>query len=73
MKANLAAFSKIAAFATFLALTASACKTMQVAGNEDGSQPINEEEQREYMKSIRRCHKMGGTRIVKVQGELRCF
>jgi hypothetical protein len=51
----------------------SACSSLQVAGNDTGSEPINSEEQREYMKEIRRCHKMGGTRIVKVQGELRCF
>ncbi len=49
------------------------CNTMQVIGNEEGSEPINAIEQREYMKAIRRCHKMGGSRIVKVQGELRCF
>ena len=49
------------------------CSTLQVVGNEDGSEPNNEIEQREYMKAIRRCHKMGGSRIVKVQGELRCF
>ena len=49
------------------------CSTLQVVGNEEGSEPNNEIEQREYMKAIRRCHKMGGSRIVKVQGELRCF
>ena len=49
------------------------CSSLQVVSNEDGSEPINEVEQREYMKAIRRCHKMGGSRIVKVQGELRCF
>lgn len=49
------------------------CSSLQVISNEEGSEPINEVEQREYMKAIRRCHKMGGSRIVKVQGELRCF
>jgi|GEM_PF-1128537 len=53
--------------------TITACQSMQVAGNDTGSEPINAEEERQYMKEIRRCHKMGGTRIVKVQGELRCF
>ena len=52
---------------------ASSCSSLQVKGNEEGSVPINEEEQLAYMKAIRRCHKMGGSRIVKVQGELRCF
>ncbi|MEY4630920.1 MAG: hypothetical protein RIQ81_1040 [Pseudomonadota bacterium] len=50
-----------------------ACSSLQVAGNEDGSEPINSDEQRAYMKAVRRCHKMGGSRVVKVQGELRCF
>ena len=49
------------------------CSSLHVVSNEEGSEPINEDEQREYMKAIRRCHKMGGSRIVKVQGELRCF
>lgn len=49
------------------------CSGLQVAGNESGSEPVNTNEQREYMKAIRRCHKMGGSRIVKVMGELRCF
>lgn len=54
-------------------LTASGCSGLQVAGNETGSEPVNTDEQREYMKAIRRCHKIGGSRIVKVMGELRCF
>ncbi len=53
--------------------TISGCNGMQVAGNDTGSEPVNDEEHRQYMKEIRRCHKMGGSRIVKVQGELRCF
>lgn len=54
-------------------LTVQGCSGLQVAGNENGSEPVNTDEQREYMKAIRRCHKMGGSRIVKVMGELRCF
>jgi hypothetical protein len=54
-------------------LAVSACSTLQVAGNEEGSLPANENEQRDYMKAVRRCHKMGGSRVVKIQGELRCF
>ena len=50
-----------------------ACQSLQVPGNEEGSDPINTDEQRAYMKAVRRCHKMGGSRVVKVQGELRCF
>lgn len=44
-----------------------------VVGNEGGSQPINDQEGREYQKAINRCYKTGGTRIVKIEGKLRCF
>jgi hypothetical protein len=60
-------------FAVAALCATGACSSLQVAGNESGSEPINAEEQKEYMKAIRRCHKMGGSRIVKFQGELRCF
>ncbi len=44
-----------------------------VAGNEDGSSPANEIEAHEYQKAVNRCHRTGGTRIVKIMGELRCY
>lgn len=44
-----------------------------VAGNENGSEPSNEVETVEYQKAVNRCHRTGGTRVVKIQGELRCF
>ena len=44
-----------------------------VMGNEGGSTPINEEESYEYQRAVNRCHRTGGTRIVKIKGELRCY
>ncbi len=44
-----------------------------VPGNEMGSTPISEAERTEYEKAVRRCHKTGGTRVVKIKGDLRCF
>lgn len=48
-----------------------ACQTM--GGNEGGSQPLNEVEEVEYKKSLLRCYKTGGSRIVKIAGELKCY
>lgn len=56
--------------------TAASCSTSgagEVRGNESGSAPINENEAVEYQKAINRCHRTGGTRVVKIKGELRCF
>lgn len=50
----------------------SGCQT-GVKGNEAGSDPINETEKLEYQKAIVRCYKTGGTRVVKIMGELRCY
>lgn len=44
-----------------------------VKGNEKGSPPLNEKEAVEYRKAVLRCYKSGGTRIVKVMGELKCY
>lgn len=44
-----------------------------VAGNENGSEPINDKESLEYKKAIVRCYKTGGNRVVKIMGELRCY
>lgn len=46
---------------------------LEVKGNENGSEPINEAEANEYKKAIVRCYKNGGSRIVKIQGVLRCY
>jgi hypothetical protein len=56
----------------FIAL--SGCSTSgTVAGNEAGSSPINPAEELEYKKAITRCYKTGGSRVVKIMGELRCY
>jgi len=59
------------AYAAFL----SGCQTGggSVKGNENGSDPVNEQEKYEYQKAIVRCYKTGGTRVVKIMGELRCY
>ena len=44
-----------------------------VSGNENGSVPINEEEAIKYKQEIVRCNKTGGSRVVKIEGQLRCF
>ena len=44
-----------------------------VPGNENGTQPVNQKESVEYQRAIVKCYKTGGTRIVKIQGELRCY
>lgn len=44
-----------------------------VAGNEGGSDPINEQESNEYKKAVVRCYKTGGTRVVKIMGSLKCY
>ena len=65
---------------TILSLTLgiAACATASSGGqgpinNDAGSPPINQTEGIEYSKALLRCHKTGGTRIVKIEGNLRCF
>jgi hypothetical protein len=44
-----------------------------ISGNEGGSEPVNSSEANEYKKAVVRCYKTGGTRVVKIMGELRCY
>jgi hypothetical protein len=44
-----------------------------ITGNEAGSQPSNDVEASEYQRAVNRCHRTGGTRVVKIMGELRCY
>jgi hypothetical protein len=44
-----------------------------VSGNDTGSGPVNENEAHEYQKAVNRCHRTGGTRVVKIMGELKCY
>ncbi len=45
----------------------------EIIGNEHGSQPINDTEANEYKRAVVRCYKTGGTRVVKIMGQLRCY
>jgi len=56
-----------------IGLTFASCAGNSIPGNENGSEPINDQEATEYKKAIVRCYKTGGTRVVKVMGELRCY
>lgn len=42
-------------------------------GNENGSSPINKEEENAYKRAINKCYKTGGSRVVKVEGQLKCY
>ncbi|MGE0173685.1 MAG: hypothetical protein AB7T49_12890 [Oligoflexales bacterium] len=44
-----------------------------VTGNDSGSQPINESEKYRYQSALLKCYKTGGSRIVKIEGSLRCY
>lgn len=41
--------------------------------NSQGSDPVNQKEDILYKQALIRCHKTGGSRIVKINGTLRCF
>ena len=41
--------------------------------NNNGSKPINKEEEAQYKRAILKCYKTGGTRVVKITGKLRCY
>lgn len=51
----------------------SSCQTGGVSGNEEGTAPANEIEAHDYQKAVNRCHRTGGTRVVKIMGELKCY
>lgn len=42
-------------------------------GNENGSSPINKDEENAYKRAINKCYKTGGSRVVKVEGQLMCY
>ncbi len=42
-------------------------------GNENGSNPINPTEDRNYKRAISKCYKTGGSRVVKIEGQLMCY
>lgn len=47
--------------------------THSAGERELGSNPVNQKEDILYKQAIIRCHKTGGTRIVKINSLLRCF
>jgi len=44
-----------------------------VSGNEGGSEPVNPTEERAYKRAILKCYKTGGSRVVKIEGQLMCY
>ena len=61
-----------------LVLTLGACATGAGGGGDsitskESSSPLNRREEVEYKAALLRCYKTGGTRIVKISGNLRCF
>ena len=57
----------------FAVLILNNCASTDVSGNKEGSKPINDSEAKQYKKALLRCYKTGGSRIVKINGVLRCF
>ncbi len=66
-----------AACGLMILLSVSACSTGggsgDISGNDGGSQPVNSQEALDYKKAVVRCYKTGGTRVVKIMGNLRCY
>ena len=69
---HLVKFSPHAILVTGVSLTAS-CRSFHVEGNQGGSLPINEHEFHQMQREVQSCHRAGGTRVVKITGNLRCF
>jgi hypothetical protein len=73
-KVNLAlGLFSVLALTTMLTACATGGGAGNVKGNDNGSEPINDQEKFEYQKAIVRCYKTGGSRVVKIMGELRCY
>lgn len=43
------------------------------SGNEGGSDPINPTEEKAYKRAVLKCYKTGGSRVVKIEGQLMCY
>ena len=69
---HLVKFSPHVILVTGVSLTAS-CRSFHVEGNQGGSLPINEHEFHQMQREVQSCHRAGGTRVVKITGNLRCF
>ena len=55
------------------AIVAAGCTTSDPLHETASSKPLNKKEEIEYNAALIRCHKTGGTRIVKINQNLRCF
>jgi len=44
-----------------------------VSGNDGGSEAVNPTEERAYKRAILKCYKTGGSRVVKIEGQLMCY
>lgn len=79
MKPIFVVFLMLTSLATLFSL--SSCETggggdgaiVEVSGNEGGSKALNPQEGYELQKAVNRCHRTGGTRVVKIKGELKCY
>jgi hypothetical protein len=58
---------------TFICAFAIQCQSGGVRGNDGGSDPINDKEEVRYRSALLKCYKTGGSRIVKIEGQLRCY
>lgn len=47
--------------------------SFEVSGNEGGSKALNAGEGYELQKAVNRCHRTGGSRVVKIKGDLKCY
>ncbi|RZA17438.1 MAG: hypothetical protein EOP10_22770 [Proteobacteria bacterium] len=62
-----------------LSLSLNACAggagstTSTSQSNDGGSSPINGKEELAYKRAINKCYKTGGSRVVKVEGQLMCY
>lgn len=60
-----------------ISIVISSCQTMGggAGGSEGkpGSSPINSKEEVAYKRALLKCYKTGGSRIVKIEGKLRCY
>jgi hypothetical protein len=54
-------------------LMTTACMSGVASFEGGNSEPLTTKESNLYKQSMIRCHKTGGTRVVKLNGKLRCF
>ena len=78
--------SRLLVCLSFFALTAAGCQSgggggmggsgrsnAGIHGGGESSSPINPAEEQAYKRALLKCYKTGGSRIVKIEGKLRCY